>query len=139
MINLSKIKEEIDTIKLILLKVIPETKLIYLFGSYGTQRQTDDSDIDIAIFCEKKIPELLLWNVQQELAVALNRDVDLVDLLSIDTVFAFQILSTGTCVLASNKNEDNRLQMQIGSEYLRLNEGREAILKDIKKRGQIRE
>lgn len=61
---------------------LPDVQTVYLFGSYGTEYQTPDSDIDFAILFSRDI------NINEE-AVLLNElsivlDTDRVDLLNLN-------------------------------------------------------
>ena len=54
-----------------------ETDAIYIFGSYGTEYFTEDSDIDIVVEVEK--PTLsLMHNLHEALSKLFNTKVDLV-------------------------------------------------------------
>ena len=47
---------------------IPEVIAIYVFGSFAQFYETKESDLDIAIFCEKKIDKVFLWKLAQKIA-----------------------------------------------------------------------
>ena len=59
---------------------LPSLRAVYLFGSVVTEHFTEDSDIDVAVLTSEPMDALLRWKLIQQLAIALNRDVDLVDL-----------------------------------------------------------
>jgi len=110
---------------------------LYRFGSAERGTPRPDSDIDLAILLDKPLPELRRFELAQELAIQLHRDVDLVDLRSASTVMRMQILSTGTCLASEDDGARREFEMYAYSDYARLNEERREILDSIKKRGQV--
>lgn len=127
------IQQVINTI----LEVFPTIEGVYIFGSTGTEFEKKESDVDIAILSDSPMTSIQVWNLSQKIAVAINKDVDLVDLHEVSTVFCFQIISTGKRVYCRDKNICDNFEMIAYSSYLRLNEERKEILDDIKNRGQI--
>lgn len=81
----------VDTLK----QEIPELQAIYLFGSYRDGTATSKSDIDIAYLTTVKLSSLERWDESQKLALLLSHDVDLIELSETNTIFRYQILSTG--------------------------------------------
>ncbi len=57
---------------------------IYLFGSWGTEFETKESDIDIAIFLRKKISQKDTWELGQDLAIKMKQNVDLLSAFVIE-------------------------------------------------------
>ena len=53
-------------------------KSIYLFGSFAKGRISANSDVDLAIFLEKKIDSLKLISIKRQLSKELKRDVQLI-------------------------------------------------------------
>ncbi|MBK2124762.1 type VII toxin-antitoxin system MntA family adenylyltransferase antitoxin [Fangia hongkongensis] len=103
-------------------------KLLILFGSYAKGENTVDSDIDIdlAFITEPKISNVERWEIAQELAIMLDRDIDLVNLERASEVFRFQIVSQGE-VLFSEGSYDAYLDRAY-TMYFQLNEDRKEIL-----------
>jgi len=68
-----------DKIKESIISIFPKenTLAIIIFGSYGTERQTIDSDIDIAWIPKKKVPITELVVKAEALKNVLDMDVDL--------------------------------------------------------------
>lgn len=110
-------------------QLIPEARLIYLFGSQADGSFTDASDIDIAVLPKRKIDSIKRFDHEQVLAIEFNQDVDLIDLLSASTVLQNQIVNFGTCLFGSEE-EQYKFEMQVISMYQHLNEERAEILKD---------
>ena len=118
-------------------KAVPGLTALYRFGSAERGMARLDSDIDLAILVDRPLPELRRFELAQELAIQLHRDVDLVDLRSASTVMRMQVLSTGTCLISGNDAARREFEMYSYSDYARLNEERREILDGVKKRGQI--
>ncbi len=68
-----------DKIKESIISIFPKenTLAIIIFGSYGTERQTDISDIDIAWIPKKKVPITELVVKTESLKNVLDINVDL--------------------------------------------------------------
>ncbi len=112
--------------------LIPNVKLIYLFGSQANGLSNQKSDIDIAVLEPNKIDPVTRFDIQETLATKFNKDVDLVDLLSASTVMQNQIIQQGI-LLFGDETERCKFEMQVLSMYQRLNTERADILKDYTK------
>ncbi len=123
----------IDEIK----KEFPKIKGIYVFGSFAKKEHNDNSDLDIAILLDKPADTVTLWNVSQNIASRIQRDVDLIDLLAASTVFRFQIISTAKRIDTLNLKTCDAFEDLTYGMYIRLNDERKEILDDIKERGRI--
>ena len=122
-----KYKEEI----IILLQEI-KIKFAYIFGSSVKGNFRKESDIDIAVYVEEDIDDYTVFMKAQEIAVKLNRDIDLVNLKKVSTVFAAQIISTGELIICGDINKKMEFEMNTLSQYAKLNEERVEILKHYK-------
>lgn len=80
---------------------------------------------------------LLRWKLIQQLAVLLNRDVDLIDLSSASTVMQFQVVSTGERVFTHDLVSIEWWELKIYQLYLTLNDDRKPILEAIQQTGRI--
>lgn len=69
------------------------------------------------------------FDLEQTLAIALNQDVDLVDLLTASTVLQNQVIMNGD-LLFGGENEQTAFEMQVMSMYQHLNEERAGILQE---------
>lgn len=132
----------LDELQCALHRTLVKTGLIvnavYLHGSYATCYQRNESDIDIAVLSERA----LALNEQINFSVALrnelaDRDVDVADLRSVNTVFAAQVVTSGRRIITNNPDVADRFEMLTLSKYAILNEERAEILADIKQRGRI--
>jgi predicted nucleotidyltransferase len=109
----------------------------YRFGSQVKGTARPGSDVDLAVLAQRPIPNLRRFELAQELAAQLHRDVDLVDLHQASTVMKMQVLSTGTCLDAPNDQARQTFEMYAYADYARLNEERREIVKGVTKRGLV--
>lgn len=110
---------------------------ILLFGSFAKGTIHDESDIDLAYFSDKKLSSYERFILASELSTVANREVDLVDIKQIDTVFTMQIFEQGIPIYIQDKNELIRQKMRAYSMYATLSEQRARIIKAIKARGSV--
>lgn len=80
---------------------------IYLFGSYGTEDEWPDSDIDIALLLPpeqaKQEKNLILSLCRFDLEKALHREVDLLNARQVSTVFQKEIISCGRLIHGADR------------------------------------
>ena len=81
------------------------------------------------------IPAMRRFELAQELAIQLHRDVDLVDLRTASTVMRVQVISTGEYLEPPNEPTRREFEMYVFAGYARLNEERREILKRISASG----
>ena len=122
---IGKIKEEINP------------SFIILFGSFVKGTVHADSDLDIAYFSNKQLSSYERFIMAGELALIAGREVDLVDIKQIDTVFTMQIFEQGIPIYMRDENEFIRQKMRAYSMYATLNEQRVSIIDAIKERGSV--
>ncbi len=79
-----------------------DIELVYLFGSYATERANDHSDIDLAILPHAPITPKMIWEWTQSIASHLGKDVDLINLMDCNTVLRMQIIQEGQLLLDRN-------------------------------------
>ncbi|MGA6828164.1 type VII toxin-antitoxin system MntA family adenylyltransferase antitoxin [Nitrospira sp. NS4] len=118
-------------------KSVPGLIALYRFGSQAKGTARPDSDVDLALLARDPIPGMRRFELAQELAIQLHRDVDLVDLRSASTVMRMQVISTGTCLDAPDESARREFEMYAYSDYARLNEERRDILKRIAESGIV--
>jgi len=127
----------IETTITFLRDVIPDVSAIYLFGSFERGDQHVASDVDVAVLGPVSLGPTRVFDVAQQLAAVVHRDVDLLDLRSATTVMRMQVVSTGRCVYSGDEVNRQTFEMLVYSSYARLNEERRDILKDIVARGTV--
>lgn len=125
-------KQLIETIQN---KINPD--FIILFGSFAKGTSRLDSDIDLAYFSKKQLSSYERFLLANELAEITGREVDLIDLKQIDTVFTMQIFSQGQPIYLQDENEYTRQKMRAYSMYATLSEQRATVIKSIKDRGSV--
>jgi uncharacterized protein len=118
-------------------KAVPNLTALYRFGSTERGTARPDSDVDLAILSSKALSELDRFELAEELAIQLHRDVDLLDLRSASTVMRMQVLSNGTCLTTKDEQARREFEMYAYSDYARLNEERREIVKGISQSGRV--
>ena len=116
---------------------LPDVVAIYRFGSTATGQAGKESDVDIAVLPAAPLESSFRWDLQERLALALHRPVDLVDLLRASTVMRMQVLESA--ILLFNRDPSVRLRFETAtcSSYARLNEERRAILDQVRREGTV--
>lgn len=114
---------------------IPNLQAIYVFGSSGTAYETADSDLDIALLSSTRLDPMQKWRIAQDIALAIKRDVDIIDLREASTVFRMEIINTGKRIYCNDRINCDLFETAIYSSYVHFNEDRQELLNDIKKRG----
>ncbi|MEK7763361.1 MAG: nucleotidyltransferase domain-containing protein, partial [Nitrospirota bacterium] len=96
---------------------VPGLIALYRFGSQAKGTARPNSDVDLAILTRDPIPAMRRFELAQDLAIQLHRDVDLVDLRSASTVMRMQVISTGTCLNAPDEPARREFEMYAYSDY----------------------
>jgi predicted nucleotidyltransferase len=120
-----------------LCEAISDCQAIYRFGSWGSDDERSDSDIDLAVLPQIPLDPVQRWELAQKLASLARRDVDLVDLLHASTVLRMQVVANGQRLYTADVNAVEQFEDTVFSSYVRLNEERRGILEDVRKRGNI--
>ena len=120
-----------------ILESLPGCLAVYLFGSWGTEQQRHDSDLDLAVLPPQPLEPMGRWQLAQTLASLARCDVDLVDLLSASTVLRMEVVAHGERLYGAESSEVERFEDTVFSSYARLNEERRDILADVVRRGNI--
>ncbi len=120
-----------------LCETIPGLLAVYRFGSAGSVYQRDQSDIDLAFLADQPLADTHRWQLAQDLAALLGRDVDLVDLRRSSTVMQMQVVARGERVYCADRQAVDLFEDLVFGFYARLNEERRAILEDVRRRGRI--
>lgn len=130
---------EIEVKKKIVEKLTQQVNpdFIILFGSFAKGTTHEESDVDLAYFTDKQLSSYERFELAGELALLIGREVDLVDIKQIDTVFTMQIFEQGIPIYIRNENEYIRQKMRAYSMYATLSEQRAKVIDAIKERGSI--
>ena len=126
-------------IRIALLNLDIPIQAVYLHGSWGTEFERADSDIDLALLCQTPIGLNQQIRIEQALRlhVAAGVEIDLADLRHADSVFAAHVVTEGRRLLVADRPATEQFEMLALAKYARLNEERAGILSDIKARGTI--
>lgn len=124
-----------------ILSHFPQTQGVYLFGSYLTDYEREDSDVDLAILLPpqeaRRHGGLAQGPCAEALRELLGRPVDLVNLREVDTVFQTRILETGRRIYAATDSGAAEFEMLTLSFYQKLSEERALIIEDILRTGRV--
>ncbi len=130
-------KQIIQTI----LKHYPEVQAIYLFGTYGTDDQLPDSDIDIALLINheqaKTVGTLVMSDLRFDLERLLKKDVDLINLRRVSTILQKEIVAADRRIHTADSYAADEFEMLTISYYQKLNEERAGILEEIRRSGRV--
>ena len=123
------------------LKHYPEVQAIYLFGTYGTDDQWTNSDVDIALLLKhqqaKTIGTLVMSDLRFELERLLEKDVDLINLRRVPTVLQKEIVAADRRIHTADEYAADEFEMLTISYYQKLNEERAEILQEIMTSGRV--
>lgn len=124
-----------------ILKYCPETQAVYLFGTYGTFAERPESDVDIALLLphNSRIGNLQLAksDCRFELEELLEKEVDLLNVRKLSTVFQKEVVMNGHLIYGRTRHVVDEFEMLTLSYYQKLNEERAEILDEIRKTRKI--
>lgn len=122
-----------------ILHAFPKAQGIWLFGSMAAGDAAGDSDIDLAILLPPGAPgpSRADHELRMELAQVAGRDVDLVRLRDLSSVFANEIVSHGRRIWEGDPRAMDEFEMNSLSSWQKLNQERAEILEDILAGGRI--
>jgi predicted nucleotidyltransferase len=124
--------EMLDKIIREIVEHYPGTQGVYLFGSYGTEDERADSDMDIALLLPpiqaRNEQELQVSRCRASLVNLIRRDVDLINSRRVSTVFQKEIIAQGRLIYCADQYAVEEFEMIVLSLYQTLNEERRGIL-----------
>jgi len=116
----------------LILNTWPDTQAIYLFGSWGTEYERPQSDVDIAVMLPalqaKKMGSLILTDLHFALQSLLSREVDLVNLRQAPTVLQKEVVMAGRRIYCIPGTVVDEFELLVLALYQKLNEERAGIL-----------
>lgn len=129
-----------ELITRIVLEHYPMAQGIYLFGTYGTEDEWPDSDVDIAVLLPheeaRRQPQTMLGPCHTALEEALGKEVDLLNARQVSTVFQKEIIRTGRILHRADEYAVAEFEMLTLSLYQKLNEERKEILEEFRRTGR---
>jgi predicted nucleotidyltransferase len=107
-----------------------------LFGSFASDRQHDDSDVDIAVLFDPTcIPEKMkLFEMCESLSDFLSRDVDLICLNTADPIIGMQVYKSGRVITNRNNRALQNYFSRLMIDYIEIKEIRKSMEEGILKR-----
>lgn len=109
-----------------------QTQAIYLFGSYAAGQERADSDVDIALLLPpemaKRAGNLALSQLHLSLSEQLGKEVDLINLRQVSSVFQKEIIMAEQKIFCADTAAADEFEMLTLSFYQKLNEERREIL-----------
>lgn len=114
-----------------------EVQFIYLFGSFAKGEGREDSDIDLAIYGDSMFDTYELFIIANELSFIINRDVQLIDLRDVSTVFSAQIVGNKEVLFCRDENLCFEYDIKAFKNYIKLNEERQVVIEAIRRDGRI--
>ncbi len=116
---------------------IPDVQAIYRYGSAASKYERHDSDIDIAILASHPVPFQEMTKLVAMLMDLTEREVDINDMKKLPVTLRVQIILQGERIFCKDRVAAETYDTHTLSDYVRLNEERQFILKDILQREQI--
>jgi predicted nucleotidyltransferase len=110
---------------------VPGVIAVYRFGSSVEGSLRADSDLDYAVLARRPLEPMERFELQEDLALALGRSVDLVDLRRASVVMRMQVIARARVLASYDPVEQERFEIAVYSSYARLNEERRDILTQI--------
>jgi uncharacterized protein len=122
-------------------KHYPLLEGIYLFGTFGTEMEQRDSDLDLALLlppAEARNEKILAFSsCRDDLETLTRRSVDLINLREANTVLQNEIISEGRLIYTADEVKTDAFEMKVMSAYQKLNEERTGILEEIEISGRV--
>lgn len=116
---------------------IPRVQAIYRYGSAFSIYERQDSDVDIAVLSSEQISIEQITRLSVALMKITGREIDLHDMRKLPVTLRVQIVMEGERIYGKDPAAAEAYETLTLSKYVRLNEERHQILKDIGKRAQI--
>jgi len=124
--------EKDDIIRVILCH--PGVQAIYLFGTYDTEDERPDSDVDIGVLLAPQQARaaglLALSDLRFELEDLLKKKVDLINLRRVPTVLQKEVIAADRRICYVDEYAADEFEMLTLSYYQKLNEERAEIIED---------
>jgi len=124
--------EKDDIIRVILCH--PRVQAIYLFGTYDTEDERPDSDVDIGVLLAPQQARaaglLALSDLRFELEDLLKKKVDLINLRRVPTVLQKEVIAADRRICYVDEYAADEFEMLTLSYYQKLNEERAEIIED---------
>lgn len=111
----------------------------YLFGSYGRGEARADSDLDVGVLLDRPLDRQRRFDIEQRIAGALHRDVDLVDLAAAPAFLRGQVVAEGRRIHCTDALAAGLFEAHALADYARLHEELREVLAAFDERYRERE
>jgi len=119
----------------------PNVQGIYLYGTFGTEDEWPNSDVDIALLLPpaeaKQAGSLMMSNLYSALVTRLRKDIDLVNLRQVSTVLQKEVVAADRRIFCADEYAADEFEMLTLSFYQKLNEERAETLAEGLKSGRF--
>jgi predicted nucleotidyltransferase len=119
----------------------PNVQGIYLYGTFRTEDEWPNSDVDIALLLPpaeaKQAGSLVMSDLYLALATKLKKDLDLVNLRQVSTVLQKEVVAADRRIFCADEYAADEFEMLTLSFYQKLNEERAEILVEGLKSGRF--
>ena len=93
--------------------------LIYIFGSIAKNKQREDSDLDIAIYCDERVDGYTKLRILGRLVDVFKReDIDLVILNDANEILKFQVIKYGINIYKGRELNRVLFEAETMSRYM---------------------
>jgi predicted nucleotidyltransferase len=113
----------------------PGVQVVYLFGSEARGGASAASDVDLAVVAPRSLAAYERFVLQEDLARALGRDVDLVDLRVASEALKVEVIRSGRVLFESSSAARGAFECEALADYLSHKERFAANYQDIAERG----
>ena len=131
----------VEAITRIVLQHYPSAQAIYLFGSFATEDEWPDSDVDVAVLLSpeesRKVGSLAMSALHLSLESSLRKDVDVINVRLVSTVFQKEIVMADRRIYTADRFAAEEFEMLTLSYYQKLNEERAGIIEQGLKDGRF--
>ncbi len=132
--------ERMDAIVATIRDHLPLVQAVYVFGSCADGSARADSDLDLAVLLPHRVARetgsFVGSDLKAHLEAVAGREVDLVNLRLVSTVFRTAIATTGTPLLVADRRAVDEFEMITLTLYQKLNEERAEILRSVRADGK---
>lgn len=91
----------------------PSIVVAFLFGSLAAGRERTDSDLDLAVASTAPLGPQTRLQLVEELAVAMGRPIDLIDLSQTHGPLLQQILTKGRLIICTDRTQYANLLLRV--------------------------
>jgi uncharacterized protein YutE (UPF0331/DUF86 family)/predicted nucleotidyltransferase len=110
-----------------LLDAFPHAAAVYLFGSTARGAARHDSDVDLAVLLPERVACSELFDVQRNVSVALDADVDLIDLSVASTVLQCEVITRGQRIFEREHDHVLDFEARVLTDYGALLEATQSL------------